>query len=462
MFVCCMVCHGELYRLRPDPSLLTRYYLMIAAGGALGGLFVAVIAPMIFTGYYELHFGALLCAVLFLVVCLRDRNPVETNQWRWMAWTLPLAGLGGLGWLAAYLAGEFGKASGVFSTVLCCIPWAFLILLAAWAIRWRKSQGPAAGTGAFLVLVFTPWMARGKFAGFQHWQRPACAWLSAGLMSLALALWFQRERFADKTIYVARNFYGVLRVLKHDQDEPPVHLLWLLHGHIKHGYQVLEPGRTNQPTLYYGEKSGVGLAMAALPAGNRRIGVVGLGAGTLAAYGQPGDSFRFYEINPEVERIATSRFTYLANCRGKVDIILGDARLSLEREPSQQFDLLALDAFNSDAIPVHLLTAEAFEVYNRHLKANGIIAIHISNNTLDLEPVAANLASRFNYQIAVVDHVPAPEEWWLNRSIWVLLTRNEGILNSPGIQNASRPVEAGSMNIPLWTDDFSSLFQILK
>jgi hypothetical protein len=461
LFVCCMVCHGELYRLRPDPRQLTGFYLMIAAGGALGGLFVAVIAPMIFTGYYELHIGVLLCALLFLTACLQDRNPAE-SQWRWMSWTLPLLGLGGLSWLMIYLAGEHGKPLSTLFTVLGILPGAFLIVLTTWAIRWRKSTKPAAGVRAFLVLMFASWVARKKFASFQRWQGLACGWLAAGVLALGIALWLQREVFIDKTVYAVRNFYGVLRVLDHGQGEPAEHILWLRHGHITHGAQLLDTAKANWPTIYYGEKSGVGLALRTLPAGHRHIGIIGLGAGTLAAYGRPGDSFRFYEINPEVERIATSRFTYLANCPGKVEIIPGDGRLSLEREPPQDFDLLVLDAFSSDAIPVHLLTVEAFEIYNRHLKTNSIIAIHISNNSVDLEPVAANLALHFNYRMVVVDNVPAPEEWWLNRSIWVLLTCDQEALDSPGIQSASRPPGAGLANVPLWTDDFSSLFQVLK
>jgi hypothetical protein len=338
----------------------------------------------------------------------------------------------------------------------------FLILLTAWAIRWRKSTRPVAGVGAFLVLIFASWVARKKFAGFQRWQGLACSWLAVGVLALGTTLWLQREVFMDKTVYAVRNFYGVLRVLDHGQGEPAEHILWLRHGHITHGAQLLDTAKANWPTIYYGEKSGVGLALRTLPAGHRHIGIIGLGAGTLAAYGRPGDSFRFYEINPEVERIATSRFTYLANCPGKVEIIPGDGRLSLEREPPQDFDLLVLDAFSSDAIPVHLLTVEAFEIYNRHLKTNSIIAIHISNNSVDLEPVAANLALHFNYRMVVVDNVPAPEEWWLNRSIWVLLTCDQEALDSPGIQSASRPPGAGLANVPLWTDDFSSLFQVLK
>ena len=147
--------------------------------------------------------------------------------------------------------------------------------------------------------------------------------------------------------------------------------------------------------------------------------MVGLGVGTLAAYARPGDHMRFYEINPEVCRLARSRFSFLANCRGTVEVVQGDARLSLEREAPQGFDALVLDAFNSDAIPVHLLTAQAFEVYARHLKTNGILALHISNNYLDLEPVLANLARRFNYSAVAIDHAPTEDQWWFRPSRWV-------------------------------------------
>src|SRR5208337_1454432 len=142
------------------------------------------------------------------------------------------------------------------------------------------------------------------------------------------------------------------------------------------------------------------------------------------AYGRAGDTFHIYEIDPAIRRLATSVFTYVARCPAKMEIAMGDARLSMEREPSQQFDLLALDAFSSDAIPVHLLTREAFELYGRHLKPNGVLAVHISNHYLDLEPVLANLARRFNYKAALIDYDETDETWWLYSSTWMLLTRD--------------------------------------
>ena len=228
-----------------------------------------------------------------------------------------------------------------------------------------------------------------------------------------------------------------------------------------HGLQFADPLRAVWPTTYYTEKSGVGLAMNALPAGHRRIGLVGLGAGTLAAYAQAGDDFHFYEINPDVERLASSRFTYLTNCPGRVEITLGDARLSLEREPPQNFDLLVLDAFNSDAIPVHLLTEEAFAIYERHLKTNGLIAVHVSNRNLNLEPVMYNIARQFHYHAITIAYIPPSQQWWQLRSIWVLFSHGGEFIDSADLRLAARPPLTNSVSIPLWTDDFSSLFQIM-
>jgi spermidine synthase len=390
LFVCCMVCHGELYRLKPDSRYLTGYYLMIAAGGALGGLFVAVVAPLIFSDYFELHWGLMLCGLLFLVACLR--TPLD------------------------------GRA-GVLSL-------------------------PHQQAGSKCALLFAK----------LHW--PACGLFAAGLVALGVALWAQAHKLASLKAYRARNFYGVLTLFKHEKSDQSY--LELSHGQTVHGIQFLDPVRAAWPTTYYTEKSGGGLAINALPAVPRRVGLVGLGAGTMAAYGQPGDYLRFYEINPDVYRLASSQFTYLRQCKGKVEVVLGDARLSLEQEPPQNFDLLVLDAFNSDAIPVHLLTEEAFALYQRHVKTNGLIAVHVSNRHLNLEPVMANLARRFNYELAIIEYVVSPDQWWNQSSIWALLSHDNELINSPALIEASRPPRAGTEIVPLWTDDFASLFQIIR
>jgi spermidine synthase len=413
LFVCCMVCHGELYRLKPDPRHLTGYYLMIAAGGALGGLFVAVIAPLIFTDYFELHWGLLLCGVLFLVVCLKSLRPESPP-----------------GSEAGVSPAEPGVSSAAESS------------------RAGRPDGRRDARPTIRPSPVTKWLWVG------------CGLWAIGVVALGFALWTQAHKFDGVRLSRARNFYGVLTVFKHDKSD--MRFLELMHGKTEHGLQFLDPVRAAWPTAYYHERSGVGLAMTALPAGSRRVGLVGLGAGTLAAYGQPGDYLRFYEINPDVVQLANAPFTYLAHCKGKVEVVLGDARLSLEREPPQNFDLLVLDAFNSDAIPVHLLTAEAFAVYERHIKTNGIIAFHISNGHLNLEPVVLNLARRFNYESAIIEFHGTREQWWNPDSTWVLLSRNDEIINSPAIRESTRPAQADSGQVQLWTDDFASLFQIIR
>jgi spermidine synthase len=398
LFICCMVCHGELYRLRPDAQRLTLFYLMIAAGGALGGLFVAVGAPLLFSEYYELHWGLGLCGLLFGLVCGR-----------------------------ALIRGGRMEAGG--------------------------NPNPENRN---------PKEIRSPRAEWWRWVVSGMILISA--VGLAGVLWVQAHKPDREVIQRSRNFYGVLTVYEHRKAEPKDHHFLLQHGRITHGLQFVDAEQAAWPTTYYGEESGVGLALRGLAAGSRRIGLVGLGAGTLAAYGRAGDYLRIYEINPQVQRLAASRFTYLANCPGKVEVALGDARVSMENEPPQHFDLLALDAFSGDAIPVHLLTKEAFEVYHRHVQSNGVIAVHVSNHHLDLEPVVLNLARHFHYQSAVIDYEESEEEeaWWLYASTWILLTHDEKLLKAPAISVVASTVNTNGLRVPLWTDEFASLFPILK
>jgi spermidine synthase len=446
LFICCMVCHGELYRLKPDPRHLTGYYLMIAAGGALGGLFVAVAAPLLFNDYYELHWGIFLCGLLFLLVCVTahagspgsDVPSSKWNEWRWLACTLVFLVFAGLDrsltWLSAH-GGTLAKGHVI---------------------------GLRIGVWSLLVLGIAFWIARRKFRGFQHWRFLTCAWLSLGLIGLSAILWKQAHAAGSERVYRSRNFYGVLTVEEHEKKDPTSHYFLLQHGRITHGLQFVDPAQAMLPVSYYGAESGIGLGVAALSAGHRRIGVVGLGTGTMAAFGRAGDYLCFYEINPQVQAVAKSWFSYLPKCPGKVEVALGDARLSLEREPPQHFDLLVLDAFSSDAIPVHLLTKEAFEVYQRHLNTNGIIAVHISNHYLDLEPVVVKLARHFGYKLVSIDYDETDDSWWLYSSTWILLSHSEQIINSPAIRNAASTVKTNDSKVPLWTDDFASLFQILR
>jgi hypothetical protein len=438
LFICCMVCHGELYRLKPHPSHLTEFYLMIAAGGALGGLFVAVIAPLIFTGYYELQWSLLFCGVLFVVVGLAQKlEPKDERYWHWVAGVLPLLAFGGMDWDVAHLSGKMKTVPKSVFIILHIVIWAALLMMVLWFLRQ-------------------------KFKAFRYWRAIGAFWLVLGVCALAVGFWLELRLSGSDKIYTSRNFYGVLTVYEHRRDNPEEHHYLLQHGRITHGLQFIDPERAKWPTTYYGETSGIGLAMNAFPAGSRRVGLVGLGTATLTAYGRSGDYIRIYEINPQVRTLATTRFKYAPSCQGKVDIKLGDARLTLERDSPQQFDVLALDAFSSDAIPVHLLTKEAFDVYHRHLKTNAIVAVHISNHYLDLEPVVANLAKQFEYKMAIIDFDENDEEWWEYSSTWILLSHDQNVLQQPAIRDATKKSRSSKRKVPLWTDDFTSLFQILK
>lgn len=214
-----------------------------------------------------------------------------------------------------------------------------------------------------------------------------------------------------------------------------------------------------RPTTYYGPNSGAGIAIRNTRNSTQRVGVIGLGTGTLASYGRPGDYYRIYEINPLVVQVAKEEFTFLRDSKAHVDLVLGDARLSLEREGSQQFDTLLVDAFSGDSIPVHLLTKEALEIYWRHLKPEGILAIHISNQYLDLQPVVYNLAAASGKEALLVD-TEDDKDHEIFGSTWVLML-SPRFNGGPEVRMASVPLTAGN-NIRLWTDDYSNLFQILK
>ena len=384
LFVCCMVCHGELARLKPHPTRLTSFYLMVSLGGAMGAVFVALLAPHLFSGYYELPIAMGGCAVLVLITLYRDWDGVVSS-----------------------------------------------------------GQGVRRVALALVVCLIT---------------------------SLYLAT---REQSANTRLMV-RNFYGVLRVadlvgpstvLVKGQVQLPLdsdpHYRKLLNGTIDHGLQFTAPARRREPTTYYGPSSGIGITLTVAGAqGPLRVGVIGLGAGTIAAYGCPGDHYTFYEINPLVVQVANQEFSFLRDSKAKVDVVLGDARLSLEREPPQGFDVLAVDAFSSDAIPVHLLTREAFLLYRRHLKPGGVLAVHVSNTYLNLEPVVERAAVSLNQKAIVVDNVPDAKRGIIH-AVWVLVGSPEGLLAQPQINVAEVPLDSRG-NEPLWTDDYSSLLRILR
>lgn len=447
LFACCMVCHGEVYRLRPHPRFLTGFYLAISAGGALGGLFVALLAPVLFNGFYELHWGVFMCGFLFMVVCVRDwkparaqtdaNGPADDRTWRWLACLLPFFAFGGLDRMLAGLTRAYPNVPKY---------WLLSLRIGMWVL---------------FLLFAGSWYFRGRHRVFRHWRLLSCLWLALGLAGLGTVLFRDMTRRDPEVVSKSRNFYGTLTVYEHRRTEPLGDHYLLQHGGITHGLQFVDPDQRGWPTTYYGQDSGVGKAIAALPETGRRIGLVGLGTGTLASYGRAGDHLRIYEINPEILRLASSRFSYLANCPADLDVILGDARLSLEREGPQEYDLLALDAFSSDAIPVHLLTREAFALYSRHLKPQGILAVHVSNHYLDLEPVVTALAKEFGYRQAIIDYDELEDQWWLYASTWVLLSRDAQALAAPAIRDYAR-APSKTNSVPIWTDDFASLYQILK
>ena len=283
-------------------------------------------------------------------------------------------------------------------------------------------------------------------------------WACVSVAMCAVLVWNVRTT-RESTVAMMRNFYGALRIEEFKVGRVLPYRS-LIHGTIQHGAQYLTFPENRNPTTYYGRKSGVGLALQFCCDGPKRVGVIGLGAGTLAAYGKKGDSFRFYEINPQVTEIANGWFTFLKQSPAKSEIVLGDARVSLESEASQQFDVLAVDAFSGDAIPVHLLTKEAFAVYFRQLKPDGILAVHTSNTYLNLAPVVKLVAEDAAYATRLIASEEDPL-MLISSADWVLVTRNQPFLNAP-------ETFAGSENIVLpprlrlWTDDYNNLFEILR
>ena len=289
-------------------------------------------------------------------------------------------------------------------------------------------------------------------------------WLRACSVALAACCAFflvvQIDGDRSDARQLLRNFYGALITFDVRRTDPADNVRLLSHGSIKHGEQFLDPLRRREPTTYYGATSGIGRALAAAPAGPRRVGLVGLGAGTLATYGRSGDTYRIYEINPQVFELADSEFTFLRDSPARIERVLGDARLALEREPSQGFDLLAVDAFSGDAVPVHLLTAEAMDVYLRHMKPDGIVAFHLTNRYLELAPVVARIAElKGLHAMLVSDDAEASK--WLNPTDWVLVARDAAVLSRGPLRGAASPVATGADARP-WTDDFNNLLGALK
>jgi SAM-dependent methyltransferase len=283
------------------------------------------------------------------------------------------------------------------------------------------------------------------------------------LLAVAACAAYDGSRFQKDVIVSARNFYGVVRVKEYGVPGESYHLRRLVHGVIMHGEQDMTEVGRRKPSTYYLPSSGVGAAIAARQAkGAIRVGVIGLGTGTLAAYGRKGDVFRFYDINPKVISIARSEFTYLSDSAASIELALGDARLALEREAPQGFDVLAVDAFSSDAIPVHLITKEALGVYLRHMKPDGIVAFHVSNRFLNLVPVVARLAKEHGVHVTLVSDRGKDGDDDHTTTDWVLVSRDPKALEAPELKAASPEAAEDQEGWRTWSDDYSNLVQILR
>lgn len=382
LFSACMACHGELVRLKPDPERLTSFYLLIALGGALGGIFVTLIAPRYFTGY----------------------------------WELPLI-------------------------------WCFISVLLGICLF----QKPVGGSYRRNLLLQGTWLS-------------ACAVLGLVLLS-------HIDNRGQDVIYVHRNFYGVLRVLEFPKErDTDLGGRSLMHGAILHGNQVTNDEKTRRwPTTYYSGDSGIGLAISTHPKHGRtdrefHIGVIGVGVGTISSLAGEQDNMRFYEINPEVTRISQQYFSFLKDSKANWQVIHGDARISMEQEldsgNAQHFDILVVDAFSSDAIPVHLLTLESFSLYLQHLRDDGILAMHISNRHLDLAPVVSAAARHYDLKAVIIEDA-GDESRATQHSRWMLLSNNQEFLNNEDI--APRVIPSGQTIKPTrpWTDNYSNLLAVL-
>jgi hypothetical protein len=365
LFTVAMVCHGELAALKPAPALLTRFYLLIAFGGMLGGLFVGIAAPHLFPAYYELPLLLLVTPVMIWVLRRGDSQ--------------------------------------------------------AWSNRARWRQGA----------------------------------IAVALLGLAVALAWRPAVVIQESRAMMRNFYGALRTKDWVGDTERRRSLH--HGRIIHGMQFIGDARRLWPTTYYASNSGMGIAMLETERPGRRIGVIGLGTGTLAAYARAGDTLEFYEIDPNVLDLAQHEFTYLADTPAKIQHSIGDGRLVLERQAPQQFDVLVMDAFSGDAVPLHLLTREAFQLYSRHLKQDGLLVVNVSNRYVNLAPVVKRAAQTIGMDARLVETWGDAARVYYGAS-WVLATRSSEFFARERLKNA-KPIVS---NLAIWTDDYSSLFSVLK
>ena len=395
MFLATMVCHGEMVRLKPPKARLTFFYMMVSIGGALGGCFVTIVAPRIFSDFWEWPIGLSLAVFLAAISFIRKPDlkfPIHKVN---ILLTSPVS-------------------SRILTITLG-------ILMASMALSYGKR-----------------------------------------IPSLV-------DSFSEGVLDSNRNFYGVLRIIESSKGTTR-HRLKLYHGQINHGIQFQDPDMMNEHTTYYSRHSGVGLAIRRHPKRlaeqGLRLGIVGLGSGTIATYFKSQDQFVYYEIDPDVERLSRQHFTYLNDIGENLEVVLGDGRISLEREyktkGARNFDVLAIDAFSGDAIPIHLLTHEAFEVYFKHLNPAGVLAIHISNIHFNLDPLIYNMAKEFKMDSILIEE-SSDSSIGVKGSSWVLISKNQDFLQHERVIPYITPWsdEIKEFEI-IWTDDYSNVVKLLK
>ena len=371
LFSICMMCHGELTRCKPEAGRLTQFYLSISVGGALGGLFVSVVCPLVFTGYVEYHLGLVAAFLIAAVILIRE-----------------VIGKGNL--------------------------------------------------------------------------KQACITLVVGLAA-GLNVGAQWDILQVDRIAASRNFYGTLRVVQKDEVGGMPAQRRLVHGRIIHGVQLADTGQHGTPTSYYNAESGVATTLKLMHEREAiHVGVVGLGVGTLATYGREDDQYTFFEINPAVVDYANEHFTFLSKTKAQVNTIVADGRLGLESLDEEVLDLLVIDAFSSDSIPAHLLTVEAMEIYQRVVKDDGLIALHLSNNHLNLLPVVVNAADHLRLAFRAFK-TPGNPEVAADNALWVIVGEDQNVmqqLRTMGVGGYTPSVQ-DAKHVPLWTDKYSSLWHVL-
>ncbi|MFT5466528.1 MAG: hypothetical protein ACI8UO_001628, partial [Verrucomicrobiales bacterium] len=506
MFCAVMICHGEMVQIKPDPSRLTGFYLAISLGGAVGGFFVNLIAPRIFAGwdfswvinkattwefevaagYWELHVGLLLAAIATIICIARDMKAAYQP----IAIGLAMGVAGLFAWNLLDFQDSDEPLRITFGLLILFLLLTLVLLTLIKRIRsfrWDAMTAVAIGVllnvliillrknawhamivivVASLLIVVISFIGRlvrsgGSLKGLVDSGMTAFA---ASISVMCFFLWQHVQEHGGAT-EVRRGFFGVLRVFEWDDWEGDTYRT-LYNGRISHGQEFITGDQAGVPSTYYAYESGAGAYFEIRPTGGelaepQQIGVVGLGVGTIAAFAGENDNVRFYEINPQVEELSRTSFFYRKQCKGTEQVVLGDARITMERElaagQNQQFDVLFIDAFTGDSIPIHLLTLESFKLYFEHLKPDGVLAVHITNRHLDLSDPVRILARELEREATLVSY--APDDGY--ESDWILITKDEDFHLELDLNSWASEWWTPEPKEILWTDDYSNLFHVI-